>query len=151
MTHENAITDIRSFNRFYTNIIGLINHYILESTYSLTEARILWEIAGKSDLNAREIVQKLQIDEGYLSRTIKKLTAEKLIEKKKSLQDSRVHSLYLTAKGEKIIAELNAESSAEIADLIKNLDDNEITDLVSSMNRITEILDREEIPHEDRN
>ena len=145
-----AVAAVRSFNRFYTNIIGLVDRFILDSNYSLTEVRILWEIAHNSELNARKIMQSLQIDEGYLSRTIKKLTAANLIGKKKSRSDSRVYSLYLTEEGARTFNELNEKSSVEIGELIRDLTEREISDLISCMRRITAILRREENIDEDR-
>lgn len=87
--NKQTISDIRKFNRFYTNIIGLLDQHILESPFSLTEARILLEIYLTKECTASKLMAQLKVDKGYLSRILAKLAEENLIQKEKSLQDNR--------------------------------------------------------------
>ena len=143
MTRIEAIDAIRSFNRFYTNVIGVVDHHILNSKFSLTEVRILWEIYHDPECNARKIRFALQVDEGYLSRTISKLTREGLIDKRQARDDGRVYVLSLTAEGETVFMDLNRKAAEEIESVVSTLSAKQIFELVSHMKRITQILRNE--------
>tara|TARA_R110000822_G_scaffold18677_3_gene61546 strand:- start:1636 stop:1962 length:327 start_codon:yes stop_codon:yes gene_type:complete len=105
---ENKIIQtIREFNRFYTGIIGVTNNHILESSYSLTEVRVMYEIYSNPEITARLIKNIVNVDEGYLSRLIKKLVRQNIIEKEKSKTDNRISILKLSKKGEIIFLKLN--------------------------------------------
>jgi DNA-binding MarR family transcriptional regulator len=66
---QELIDRIRSFNRFYTNIIGLLDQHFLDSPFSLTEGRVLYEICNTEDCSAKKIRENIVIDEGYLSES----------------------------------------------------------------------------------
>ena len=70
-----AVRRVRAFNRYYTNLIGVLDRRILRSPWSLTEVRILYEISHNEGTNARRLMRMLSVDEGYLSRTIERLAA----------------------------------------------------------------------------
>lgn len=97
--NDQYVHDIRAFNRFYTNVIGLLDQYILNSKYSLPEVRILYELYHTEGLTASEIITSLNIDKGYLSRLIRQFEKKKLVSKKSSAKDGRFSHLYLTAAG----------------------------------------------------
>ena len=78
---QDPVAEIRSFNRFYTNIIGLLDKHILESPYSLSEVRILFEINNIGPCSAREIKNIINMDEGYLSRIVEKFVRQKILKK----------------------------------------------------------------------
>ncbi|TGU95831.1 MarR family transcriptional regulator, partial [Mesorhizobium sp. M00.F.Ca.ET.186.01.1.1] len=80
--NKQSISDIRQFNRFYTKILGLFNDQILETNYTLTEARVLFEISERTECIANNLVQELRIDRSYMSRILRKFEREELIEKK---------------------------------------------------------------------
>jgi len=122
---KDIVVKIREFNRFYTNIIGLMNKHILESNYSLTEVRTMYEIYHNPNIRARQLKESLQVDEGYLSRLLSKLVKQKIIVKKKSKNDSRIYSLTLTKKGEEIFLLLNQRSSDTISKIIQHLNKKE--------------------------
>ncbi|HEY8915810.1 MAG TPA: MarR family transcriptional regulator, partial [Chitinophaga sp.] len=63
---KELVNTLRDFNRFYTTVLGVVNNHILESDYSLTEARIIYEVNEQEGITARTIKEKLQIDEGYM-------------------------------------------------------------------------------------
>ena len=143
MTRSDAIKDIRAFNRFYTNIIGIVDRHILDSPYSLTEVRILYEIYHVRKPTARKIQSFLQIDEGYLSRTIDALSKRGLVQRMRSPGDKRVFLLSLTAKGRKEFRILNRRSNIAIGHLIANLHPRDIDRLRSMLRSIQRLLSKE--------
>jgi DNA-binding MarR family transcriptional regulator len=143
MKNLKAIKEIRSFNRFYTNVIGVLDRYILHSRYSLTEVRIMFEIYNYPGSTVRKIKSFLQVDEGYISRTIDKLSRQGLIIKKKSESDKRAFVLLLTKKGEQEFLKLSQLAEAEVEFMIEHLSTEEINEFVSNVRRIQEILSEE--------
>lgn len=127
---------IRSFNRFYTNVMGLMQQTILDSDYSLTEARILFEMQNLGDCTANTLATRLNIDKSYMSRIIKKFSKKQLISKKISVEDSRVHLLNLTEKGLETIDQLIIQSNQQIQELIQPLSQIEQEDICRAMNTI---------------
>lgn len=140
MHRAQAIESIRAFNRFYTNIIGVVDRHILGSPFSLTEARILLEVYHNGGCNARAIKETLNVDEGYLSRTIDKLANQGLITKRRCQHDGRVLVLSLSSKGEKAFLKLNEESGAAIAGMLRHLSDQEVSEMLAHMRRIQDLL-----------
>lgn len=144
MSSINAVNDVRTFNRFYTNIIGVIDRHILDSPYSLTEARILYEIYNNHTMTARKIKKYLHIDEGYLSHTLEKMIKNGLLIRQKSKDDRRLNILSLTQKGETDFLALSLRSEHAIASLIKDLTGDELERLTAAMREITFLLTKEE-------
>ena len=91
-----TIEDIRSFNRFYAQMLGVFGNHYLGSGHNSTEIRIIGEIGRKPGVTAREISTKLGLDKGYMSRMVKRLIADGLIERSASEQDGRAMELHLT-------------------------------------------------------
>ncbi|USK30721.1 MarR family winged helix-turn-helix transcriptional regulator [Metabacillus hrfriensis] len=139
---KEIIYDIRQFNRFYTKVLGLFNNQILDSDYSLTEARILFEISERTECIANNLVQELNIDRSYMSRILRKLEREALIKKKSSILDSRKNLLFLTKKGEKLLDKINIQSDEQINHLLNGLTESEINEIRISMMKIKEKLDK---------
>lgn len=137
---KEIIYDIRQFNRFYTKVLGLFNNQILDTDYSLTEARILFEISERTECIANNLVQELNIDRSYMSRILRKLEREELIEKKSSTIDSRKSLLFLTKKGEELLDQINSQSDVQIIQLFNGLTDSEINEIRNSMMVIREKL-----------
>src|SRR5881296_1449790 len=131
MQRSKAIKEIRAFNRFYTNVIGVVDRHILDSPYSLTEVRVLFEIYRDSNSTARTIKNFLNVDEGYLSRTLDKLARQGLITRRQSENDGRSFILSLSKKGERVFLALNQRSEAVVESMIMRLSPDEIHDLVS--------------------
>ncbi|MFC3746995.1 MarR family winged helix-turn-helix transcriptional regulator [Paenibacillus sp. GCM10012306] len=138
---KKMIYEIREFNRFYTKILGLFNNHLLDTNYSLTEARVLLEISARTDCIANQLVQELNIDRSYMSRILRKLEREELIEKKSSTTDSRKSFLLLTKKGEEILGEIHRQSDKQIDQLYNGLSDSEVNEILNSMMKIKEKLD----------
>jgi len=140
---QEAIEQIRSFNRFYTGIIGLLDQHFLDSPFSLTEGRVLYEIRHTEDCSAKKIREKIGIDEGYLSRILDIFRKKGLITKAPSSEDRRLHIIKLTEKGRKEFASLNDHSDRLISRIIEKLSEEEREELVSMTERIRHLLSRD--------
>ncbi|MDN5284527.1 MAG: regulatory protein MarR [Mucilaginibacter sp.] len=137
---ENNIQDIRAFNRFYTDLIGLLNQHLLDSSYSLAEARIIYEVYKGKSIKASQIMETMQIDKSYLSRLIKKLEKDGIIIKKQSEQDARAIQISLSQKGLKEFDRLNKASDNQITELLKPLTNEESEQLSFHMKAIVHLL-----------
>jgi DNA-binding MarR family transcriptional regulator len=144
-TSTEVVQQVRAFNRFYTDIIGLLDKHLLHSEYSLAEARIIYEIYTGKSVQASHIMAVMHIDKSYLSRLLKKLEKGGLITKKTSDQDARAVLISLTRKGVSEFEMLNQASDRQITELIENLVAGEQEMLVSHMQSILNILQKNTI------
>ena len=131
---------VRGFNRFYTKQIGLLREGYLKTPYSLTQARVLYELAHHPGSRSSELVEELGLDAGYLSRMLKDFEKRGLLRRASSKDDARVSHLRLTARGRKEFAGLNSRSDADIGRMLSALGETERERLVASMNAIRETL-----------
>lgn len=144
MKNDNeTITKIREFNRFYTNMIGLLEKGYLESKFTLTEVRVLFEINYTKNCTAKEIREKIDIDEGYLSRIIDSFVKQKYLVKNHSTKDRRIKFLSLTEKGKTEFLKLDNRSHDAISGMISNLTNEEISSLIRMMDKIEMLLSKE--------
>jgi DNA-binding MarR family transcriptional regulator len=134
------IERIRSFNRFYTDLIGLLDQHFLDSPFSLTEGRVLYEINHIEDCSAKKIKASIAIDEGYLSRIIDRFSRRGLIKKTASPQDGRLFIIVPTEKGKNEFSKLNESSNILISQMIAKLSRKERRELVGKMEGIRELL-----------
>ena len=141
---QDLIDRIRGFNRFYTNIIGLLDQHFLDSPFSLTEGRVLYEICNTDECSAKKIRESIVIDEGYLSRILDNFVNRGLIEKTRSRIDGRLWLILPTEKGKREFASLNDNSNRLISQMIKKLSPQECTELIQKMERIRELLSNDE-------
>ena len=116
-----TISEIRAFNRYYTSIIGLLDRHILNSSFSLPEARILYELSRREGIQASGIIESLGIDKGYLSRILDTFTDKKLIVRRRSQADGRLMHIYLTEKGRAAFEQLNTASDDQLSQLLSGL------------------------------
>jgi DNA-binding MarR family transcriptional regulator/GNAT superfamily N-acetyltransferase len=137
---DDQIAAVRAFNRFYTGKLGVLDQYLMKSPFSLSEARVLYEIAHRDDPGAKEIGGELGLDPGYLSRIIQKLDESGLITRNPLLSDRRQIRLGLTAKGRQAFAKLDRSSHDEVAAMLGGLGDGERTALVHAMATIEKML-----------
>jgi len=142
--NQELIDKIRSFNRFYTNIIGLLDRHFLDTPFSLTEGRVLYEISHTELCTAKKIRKSIDIDEGYLSRIIDKFIKQGVVRKTQAPEDRRLHIILLTEKGQREFSKLNDNSDKMISQLIEKLSEPERSELVQTMERIHELLDDDE-------
>lgn len=131
--NQQIIQAIREFNRQYVLILGLLNTSLKNSSYSLLEARILFEIDTKENCVASEIATRLRIDRGYLSRIIKKLIELELVVRKNDPQDQRRGLLALTKKGTEELAKINKESDKNIYEMFCDFSIDELEMITETM------------------
>ena len=134
------VDSVRRFNRFYTKQIGVLSEGLLDSSFSLSEVRVLYEIAHRDRPTAAELAQDLQMDRGYLSRMLQRFVKARLVSRETSRDDARESHLSLTAKGSKTFATLNDRSHNEIATLLRRVPRADQRRLVDSMSAIESIL-----------
>ncbi|MBK4744066.1 MULTISPECIES: MarR family winged helix-turn-helix transcriptional regulator [Bacillus] len=145
MNHnENIVSDIRRFNRFYTNILGLLDKHVFNGEYSLTESRVILEIGFMEECIANDLVEKLDIDRSYMSRIIAKLIKDGLLIKESSTVDNRTSLIRLTPKGTAFFNHLNEKSNEQIVKLLQGLSQKEIEEIHVSMLLIEKKLNRTE-------
>ena len=137
---NNQIDAVRDFNRFYTRQIGLLEEGLLKSEFSLTEVRVLYELAHSDGLTASRLGHDLGLDAGYLSRLLKKFEARGFLTRRPSADDARQSVLALTAFGREAFSPLNQASHDEIAALLDRLVASEREKLVKAMGTIQQLL-----------
>lgn len=137
---EGRIAAVRQFTRFYTRQIGLLNEHLYDSPLSLTEVRVLYELAHCPSTTATELGRELAIDAGYLSRILRGFERQGWIVKTPSPSDARQVLLSISGQGKKTFAPLNASSERQVAALLERLPVPEQERLVSSMRAIEGIL-----------
>lgn len=133
------VGQIRAFNRFYTNFLGLVDHHYLHQL-SLSESRIIYELGQNSSLSAAQLVNILKIDKGYLSRILKKIEKKEWIIKSTSLTDKRTQNLELSKKGRAIWQSLTEQSEQQIRMHTQHLNSSEKRHLVQHLQGIQQML-----------
>jgi DNA-binding MarR family transcriptional regulator/GNAT superfamily N-acetyltransferase len=156
------VAEIRHFNRFYTRTIGLLEETLSRSAFTLTEARVLFELGHRSSpaaskiggqlglladafhLNigpaASEIAKELRLDPAYLTRILRKFAAADLSEVRTDDGDRRRRILSLTAKGRAVLAELQVAADKDVARLIRDIPDEKLPELEGALSKMTELL-----------
>jgi DNA-binding MarR family transcriptional regulator/GNAT superfamily N-acetyltransferase len=137
---DQAIHSIRRFNRFYTAAIGTLDEGLLQSSLTLAEARILFEIANANTPTATRISSALGLDLGYLSRIIKRFEERGLIKRKNSKTDGRQNVISITAAGRKEFVTLDQRSIEQVAAMLRPLSVEKQRELLRSMASIESIL-----------
>jgi DNA-binding MarR family transcriptional regulator/GNAT superfamily N-acetyltransferase len=137
---EQRVADVRRFNRFYTQKIGVLQQAYLHSPFTLSEARVLYELAHREQPTASELGRDLGLDAGYLSRILRRFEKKGLLTRKTSREDGRQQLLSLTRKGEEAFAPLNTRSRADIQVLLGPLAEPEQKRLIDAMNEIETLL-----------
>jgi DNA-binding MarR family transcriptional regulator len=138
---DERIAAVRRFNRFYTQRIGVLQEGLLDSEFSLAEARVLYELAHRREPIARELQRDLRLDPGYLSRILRGFQQRGLVERTASSADRRRRQLSLTAAGRAVFAPLDSASRAEIAALLEILPEPEQCRAIAAMQSIERLLD----------
>jgi DNA-binding MarR family transcriptional regulator/GNAT superfamily N-acetyltransferase len=143
--HERVAT-VRRFNRFYTQRIGLLQEGWADGPFSLTQARVLYEIIHRNKSTASEIAKELGLDAGYLSRLLRGFEVRGLIVRQTSDTDGRQSLVSMTPRGRKAFAPLEERSSVEVDALLKNLSSDEQRRLFDAMRAIEGVLSAGEQP-----
>jgi DNA-binding MarR family transcriptional regulator/GNAT superfamily N-acetyltransferase len=137
-----AVLAVREFSRFYTGVIGLLGNYQLAAPYSLTEARVLYEL-GQNDLtDTLDLRTRLTLDPGYLSRIVARFEATGLVVRERSTVDGRKQVLRLTDAGREVQQDLDARSSEHVATLLDGSADIDQRALVDALTTARTILSR---------
>jgi len=131
---------VRGFNRFYTHQIGVLQEHLLQSDFSLTEIRVMYELSSRGDLTSADLCQMLSLDAGYLSRLISGLEKKGLIQKVRSITDARAVQLHLSDLGRSVLAPLEEKTQQEVMALLSALPEPQQQQLTAAMQRIQTLL-----------
>ena len=140
MEFDQLVDAMRRFNRFYTKQIGVLHEGLLGSQFSLTEVRVLYELAHREMPTATALAKELDLDSGYLSRILRRFETRRLVGKCASTTDGRQSLLSLTPRGRRVFAPLNARSHREVAAMLGPLSATEQRHLLSAMATIERLL-----------
>jgi DNA-binding MarR family transcriptional regulator/ribosomal protein S18 acetylase RimI-like enzyme len=138
---DSQIAAVRAFTRFYTRKLGVLDQQLLNSPFSLSEARVLYELSHHDDVAAKEIGLTLGLDPGYLSRIVQSFDEKGLVSRTPLATDRRQQQLSLTAKGRQAFARLDRSSQDEVAAMLAALDAGGRDRLVGAMATIEDILE----------
>ena len=139
-TQDDPIQTVRRFNRFYTRQIGVLQEHLLESQFSLTEVRVLYEIAHRENTTAKDLGRDLGLDRGYLSRMLQSFEDHGWITSEPAPDDRRRQLLSLTAKGHKVFDPLERRSSEEVAAMLARLSPNQQKKFVAAIHDVESVL-----------
>ena len=143
---DDQISAVRAFNRFYTRKLGVLDQQLLKSPFSLSEARVLYELAHREELAAKEIGIELGLDPGYLSRIVQKFDEDGLITRKPLASDRRQYRLALTAKGRQTFARLERSMQDDVGAMLAALRNGDSDRLIAAMATIERLLGTTDAP-----
>jgi len=135
-----AVAAVRGFNRFYTRLLGLLDEKLLASPVSLTEARILWELERNPHSRAEDLLARLSVDRGYMSRILARLERAGFLSRTVHARDGRIRLLDLTLRGHAFLSGLEEKASAQIAGLLEPLAPAQRKRLVQAMAEVEALL-----------
>jgi len=134
------VSAVRRFNRFYTKHIGILREGHLDSPFSLTEVRVMYELAHRDGPTAAELARELELDSGYLSRILRSFEQRSFIEKTRSETDARQAHLRLTDAGRSAFAGLDSRADDEIGALVERVAQDDRRRLTDAMQTIERLL-----------
>src|ERR1700724_1731123 len=137
---EDRVASIRRFSRFYTRKIGVLHEGLLGSPLSLTEGRVIWELAQRAQATASELAAELGLDTGYLSRILAGFEGRGLIDRRPSERDGRQLIIAVTEAGQALYAAIDARSREAVAALLGELDTADQVRLVAALEVAEELL-----------
>lgn len=140
LVESRHVESVRHFNRFYTRQLGLLDKGYLSSDWTLTEARVLYELARGRNVTAAEVAEELRLDVAYLSRILAKFERQRLVKRTVSRSDARQRHLTLTAKGLAAFEPLDRSSGQRVRELLAPLTDSQRVALVSAMQHVEGLL-----------
>lgn len=133
---------LRRFNRAHTSLVGLLQQAYLDSGFSLTEVRVIYEIANRDGLTITDLARDLILDNGYLSRLVRGLKDRQLITSVVSQADGRQQILALTAEGAELYTSLANRSQSEMMQLISGLEEQDQRSLMAALQSASTLLAR---------
>ena len=134
------VAALRSFNRFYTRRIGVLDERLYGTPFTLPQTRVLWELAHHDGITASELARLLDLDAGYLSRLLTTLKSKRLVRAQRSPADARQSVLTLTAAGRRAYAPMNAHSQAQVNTLLAPLAESSRRRLLQATGTIESLL-----------
>jgi DNA-binding MarR family transcriptional regulator/GNAT superfamily N-acetyltransferase len=137
---EERIAAVRRFSRFYTRQLGLLQESLVHTRFSLTEARVLYELAHRERVTASDLASDLDLDHGYLSRILRRFGDEGLLKKVRAANDGRQSVISITAKGRKAFAPLNRNSHDQVAAMLERLQPSDQQRITGAMASIESLL-----------
>jgi DNA-binding MarR family transcriptional regulator/GNAT superfamily N-acetyltransferase len=137
---DSPVAEVRAFTRFYTAVIGVLDEGLLGTPYSVTEARVLFELAQSDATDVADLRRGLRLDSGYMSRIAARLEADGLVTRAPSGRDARRQVLALTPRGREVFADLDARSADQVAHLLDKLDEADQERLVTAMGTVRSLL-----------
>jgi DNA-binding MarR family transcriptional regulator/GNAT superfamily N-acetyltransferase len=137
---EARIAAVRRFSRFYTRQLGLLQESLVHTRFSLSEARVLYELAHRESVTASELAADLDLDHGYLSRILRRFAEDGLLAKKRAPDDARQSLITITTKGRKAFAPLNKGSHDQVAAMLEKLSPTDQSRVVGAMNTVETLL-----------
>lgn len=140
------VAAVRAFSRFYTAQLRVLDEGLLKSPYSLTEARVLFELAQAGEADSTELRRALDLDAGYLSRLLGRFEADGLLTRRTAAHDARRHTIVLTEAGLAAYAEMNRRSDDQVRDLLKPLSAEQRRQLVAAMEQVEALLGARQRP-----
>lgn len=141
-TIDQRIGSVRAFNRFYTNVIGALRGGLLDTPYSLTEARVLFELGHADATEVAELRRALDIDRGHLSRMLSRFDGDGLVVRERSTEDGRRQVIRLSDAGRATMAMLGTRADDEVRNLLAPLSDRDQGTLIGAMGTIRSVLER---------
>jgi len=138
--NANAVATVREFNRFYTRVIGVLDGGLLDTPYTLTEARVIFELAQREQVEVTTLRRRLGLDPGYLSRILSRYESDGLIIRSRSTTDARRQVVRLTATGRSAYQTLDERSARQIQAMLEGLADEEQRRLLGAMATISDVL-----------
>jgi DNA-binding MarR family transcriptional regulator/GNAT superfamily N-acetyltransferase len=137
---DSRVAEVRAFTRFYTAVIGVLDEGLLGTPYSVTEARVLFELAQSDATDVADLRRGLRLDSGYMSRIAARLEADGLVTRAPSGRDARRQVLALTPRGREVFADLDARSADQVAHLLDKLGEADQERLVTAMGTVRSLL-----------
>lgn len=137
---SDPVAQVRAFNRFYTRRIKVLEERLLHSDFTLTEARVLFELAAGQGITAAQLGLRLDLNAGYLSRLLSGLQARGLVQREPSVMDARANRLVLTESGRAAFAQLDAASSESVAAMLGDISEAGCQRLLEAMAHIQALL-----------
>jgi DNA-binding MarR family transcriptional regulator/GNAT superfamily N-acetyltransferase len=135
-----TVRGVREFNRFYTKQIGVLDEHLLQSPFSLAEARVIYELAARKNATATELRDELGLDAGYLSRILQGLEKQKLVEKRSEKADARKNILTLSEKGRAEFGKLDKMSRGQLENILDKLSSADQRRILDSMRTIEQLF-----------
>ncbi|ONF63018.1 bifunctional helix-turn-helix transcriptional regulator/GNAT family N-acetyltransferase [Amycolatopsis keratiniphila] len=134
------VATVRAFNRLYTGVIGVLDEGPADAEYSLSEARVIFELAQQDQTQVTDLRKRLDLDAGYASRLLARLEARGLLTRERSDEDARRQIVRLTENGRKAFAVLDERSVGRIGTLLGRFGDDEQRRLLGAMDTITSLV-----------